>query len=419
MSRSSRRRLVLESLERRALMAADCHNLLAPLDVNDDAMVTPADALMVINRLNNQEIQLSNNPQVDGFIDVNDDGAVTPTDALKVINGLNDPLVDNSLPASDWLKVKGENESRVGVRMKHASDGSLGIEIRMQHAVANESKEVFLEDKWIGSIQPDSRGRGLLKIDSNNELADRVAELLMEGRQTATLVVDSIAQIELENAGVKNVVRSAENKGLLEGNVFSAKLALEGQHRGEVLYARRGDREFLGFYARGLTAEQSYDITIDGVVVARATASGRGVIAKRINVDDIENFPEIKAGTVVTIANYRGEFASLKDRLQIPKTVYFANLSGNGKLGSAELVMTAESTWLGLRLGRVEANTTYPIFVDDVKIAEVKSGQRGFLQFQYYSARGDKLLAELPTITENSVIRVGEIARGEFLKLSR
>jgi hypothetical protein len=286
----------------------------------------------------------------------------------------------------------------------------------LQNADKGESKELFLDDKWIGSIAADSRGRGLLKINSNNELADRMAELLMEGRKTATLRVDSVAQVELENKGPQNVVRSVENRQLLEGSVFSARLNVDGQNRGEVLFAKRGDREFLGFYARGLTAGQSYDIAINGTVVANATANRLGVIAKRFHVGDIENFPEIKAGSVIEIADYRGEFVSLKDRLNLPKAVHIANLSGNRLLGAAELIITNDRTLLGVQLGRVEANTTYSLFIDDIKIAEVKSGPRGFINFRYDSARGDKLLVDLPTINENSVFRVGEIASGKLVK---
>ncbi len=419
MNRSNKRCLQMESLERRALLAADCHNFFAPLDVNDDASITASDALMVINRLNGDQERMSNSPAVDGFIDVTDDGVVTPVDALKIINWLNDRRVADTTPSSDWIRLKGEGESRMGVRMKQADDGSVEIEVRLQNAAKGQSKEIFLDDQWIGSIQADARGRGQLKIDSNNELADRMAELLIEGRKTATLAVDSVGQVELENSGTKNEARTSENRLLLDGNVFSARLNLEGQQRGEVLFAQRGNDQFLGFYARGLMANQDYDIKINGVVVDTATANGRGVITKRINTAEVANFPEIQVGTVVEIANYRGEFITLKDRVRIPRSVHVANLSGNRMLGAAELLMTNDRTVIGVQLGRVEPNTTFPLFVDDIKIADVKSGPRGVILFRFDSARGDKLLADLPTITENSLIKVGDIARGKLVKLGR
>ncbi len=47
------RKLRTEQLETRALMAGDLsHNFLEPNDVNDDSRVSPVDALLVINALN-------------------------------------------------------------------------------------------------------------------------------------------------------------------------------------------------------------------------------------------------------------------------------------------------------------------------------------------------------------------------------
>ena len=82
------RRLRSEALETRQLLAADmmpfAHNHFDPEDVNDDGVVAPIDALMVINSMNR------NAPSdTAGFIDVNNDGFRSPMDALMVINRLN------------------------------------------------------------------------------------------------------------------------------------------------------------------------------------------------------------------------------------------------------------------------------------------------------------------------------------------
>lgn len=54
--RKIRRRISFEILEGRQLLATDCgawlHNLALPEDVNTDQLITPADALTVINYLN-------------------------------------------------------------------------------------------------------------------------------------------------------------------------------------------------------------------------------------------------------------------------------------------------------------------------------------------------------------------------------
>jgi len=66
------------------------HNLRSPLDVNDDGHISPIDALIVINDLNQNHSRLLDEPPTGApFLDVDDDHYVRPLDALLVINGLN------------------------------------------------------------------------------------------------------------------------------------------------------------------------------------------------------------------------------------------------------------------------------------------------------------------------------------------
>lgn len=66
-------------------------NLLHVADVNDDGVVSPLDALTVINSLNNRSSSgaLGVKRFEDGFLDVNHDNQLSPLDALLVINELN------------------------------------------------------------------------------------------------------------------------------------------------------------------------------------------------------------------------------------------------------------------------------------------------------------------------------------------
>jgi hypothetical protein len=60
------------------------------LDVNNDGVVSPLDALIIINRLNGGSAAPTSSPFVQApFVDVNGDGACTAMDALLVINALN------------------------------------------------------------------------------------------------------------------------------------------------------------------------------------------------------------------------------------------------------------------------------------------------------------------------------------------
>jgi hypothetical protein len=69
------------------------HNGLWPLNVNDDELVTPIDALLIINALNRGEagrlLFERTRPLSGPFYDVNRDGFLSPADVLQVINYLN------------------------------------------------------------------------------------------------------------------------------------------------------------------------------------------------------------------------------------------------------------------------------------------------------------------------------------------
>jgi hypothetical protein len=93
------RQLRLEPLEGRRLLAADLggsvgnHNYLIAEDVNQDFTVSPVDALLVINALNNGGSRSFGEGEVASGVaaklDVNGDNLLSPIDALGVINRLN------------------------------------------------------------------------------------------------------------------------------------------------------------------------------------------------------------------------------------------------------------------------------------------------------------------------------------------
>lgn len=87
------RALRVELLENRQLLAIDTwQNPVQPLDVNDDAFVSPLDSLIVINAMNQRGIgdlvALFGAPG-DYYYDTNGDGLLTPLDALRILNRLN------------------------------------------------------------------------------------------------------------------------------------------------------------------------------------------------------------------------------------------------------------------------------------------------------------------------------------------
>ena len=98
-----RRRALLESLERRDLLAAAPFgtNSLQKLDVTRDGQVSAVDALRVINALRLSDEGIADPAvHVGDFIDTTGDGRGTALDALRVINGLGrqTPLIAATLP---------------------------------------------------------------------------------------------------------------------------------------------------------------------------------------------------------------------------------------------------------------------------------------------------------------------------------
>ena len=115
--RTQRRWLQPERLEERMMLAGNVnpwHNIADPLDVNDDTSLTPLDALIVVNNLNQYGtgrlgqslaaivhsgsaegeagLAVSGSSAIlapEAKVDVDNDNYLTPIDALRVINALN------------------------------------------------------------------------------------------------------------------------------------------------------------------------------------------------------------------------------------------------------------------------------------------------------------------------------------------
>lgn len=94
-----RRRLVLEGLETRALLASDCyHNFMMPEDTDGSGELSPLDALVVINQLNAASTNNGAAPSALrwNMTDVDADSTLSPLDALSVINAINESAMEQS-----------------------------------------------------------------------------------------------------------------------------------------------------------------------------------------------------------------------------------------------------------------------------------------------------------------------------------
>ena len=193
-----------ESLETRRVLVSDWQNALLHADVDNSTVVTPIDALIIVNEVNlTGSRSLSGTPRSEGdpFCDVNGDGFLSPLDALIVINALNkhrDPmtLVAGIAPESD-------------------GNGN-GVVLDSQVVISGQSlPDVFVVGKNLGSgaesarVQSDQSGR--FRISLPLALGGQVVQLQAIdeiGRKlTAEILVQQGDIVQDWNAAVLNVVR--------------------------------------------------------------------------------------------------------------------------------------------------------------------------------------------------------------------
>ncbi|WP_254510165.1 dockerin type I domain-containing protein [Anatilimnocola floriformis] len=100
------RRLFLESLEDRQLLAADWRNPVDSLDINNDRMVTAFDAIAIINELNQNGVHALplSKPADSPYLDLNGNGTVSAFDVIPVINLLN---TAQAYPTSQLIEKSG------------------------------------------------------------------------------------------------------------------------------------------------------------------------------------------------------------------------------------------------------------------------------------------------------------------------
>lgn len=134
--KSLSRKMIVESLESRAMMAADAfHNFTMPEDADASGVVTPLDALVVINRINQS---IAGNPSgvapsrsQSAMVDVDADQTVTPLDALVVIDALN---AQNSIGANGLIASRVDSQRRIEFIEKAIELNTLPPELSIQDA---------------------------------------------------------------------------------------------------------------------------------------------------------------------------------------------------------------------------------------------------------------------------------------------
>lgn len=325
--RTNRRPLRVESLESRALMAADAfHNFVMPNDVDDDGSVTPLDALVVINRINQGADDSQRNSG--RFHDVDDDRAVSPLDALKVINHLNTPTATSPLRfEASRLPV---TTQQVRARVEMESFGAeTELKIRVDNAPVSKTLDVSLNDIALGQLVTDSRGRGQLVLsrgDDNRNHLPLPAAIQSLSREMEIVIGDivrgplgTVTKSESTTGGasagssgstssvsqefvarfdsVAGVLRSAEYEQETENGITKRKFKAQIEHA---------------------APNTSYAVVVNGVSVGSVITNsrGKGSLSLTTQPKDAKdtpmptNFPNVSIGTTISIGGLTSSFVS-------------------------------------------------------------------------------------------------------------
>ena len=205
-----RRALRFESLEQRALLAADMqtlHNFAMPEDCDANGSVSPLDALVVINELNRPEkIDMGDSSNM---VDVDADGQLTPLDALVVIN-----FINHSTSASEESVSSVPLEARIARLESAIAQGQLPpawdidnareLLETMKHGGRPEIGERFLEGRIHSRLEVEHIETELIVKELephvvDGEHANRAAEFIhrfskrMENAGVNARVIETVA----------------------------------------------------------------------------------------------------------------------------------------------------------------------------------------------------------------------------------
>lgn len=427
--RKIHRRLWVEALERRQLLAADVqHNYLEPLDVNNDSLISSADALVVINQLNRGPAV--GQGAVERFLDVNDDSSVSPLDALRVLNCLNrrsvvdvDSIARGRMDASPGV--------RVGVRMEKESTG-IDFEVRLQNGTPGETHAVAIEGQYVGSVVVDVNGRGKLRVSPEEGPEGLLPQFLLEGLHAAQIAVDRIGNVDIASSMFASGEGPDDSSAPTPSapTVLATRFSLGGENRGEALFVNHRDAQYVGVYHRGLVAGESYAVQIDGREVLELRANRLGVILGRVRLGTLDNAPAVAVGSrIEVLGGGSGVFARVgrgadggSDSEDREVQVYRAHLQAPpGVRGLAGLMVTPERQRMGITVAGLPRSSSYPLKIDGIQIATVTTNRLGMLFFRYDSQRSgeDDLLAEIPPVGPGSTIEIGDIVSASWQRVAR
>ena len=244
---------IFEQLESRQLLASDWQNIALIRDVDRSGLVTPLDALILINAINATGIRdlpprpvASNEP----YCDVNGDGSLTPLDVLTVINAINafenrqPTIVGGLTPDSDPNNNGVVLVDRVAIRGQTLANSfvkfSIESKIDLVTTVVADAQGVFNFDL------PLAHGMQTVRVQATDDLG-RESELRLDIRRGNTIQNWNAAALDIvrqwtttSNDPYPNrIVPSqppmvARNLAMIQAAMFDAANAVTGKYTGYV-----------------------------------------------------------------------------------------------------------------------------------------------------------------------------------------
>jgi membrane-associated phospholipid phosphatase len=240
----------IEQLEPRHMMASDWQNHLLIRDVDGSGLVTPLDALVLVNHLNESGSRSLHDaaPSTGPFWDVNGDELCTPLDLLMVINALNamqdtqpdlvgglspesDPN-NNGVVQRDDIRIVGQSLPQTFVRLTLDGNTASGMQ-----TVADDAGRFQFElhlDQGLHSVEmkgTDILGRSMssqLEVRRGNAIQDWNAATLNIVRQWSTISNDPY-QGRIVSSQPPLVAR---NLAMIHAAMFDAVNAVQGKYEG-------------------------------------------------------------------------------------------------------------------------------------------------------------------------------------------
>ena len=165
------------------------------------------------------------------------------------------------------------------------------LEISIERAQPRTSYEVSLGGNTVATLVTDAKGKASLKTATPDSVA--------------TAIAGDIVTV----AGIGSGSLSLHGNSHTDTSVSSTKLkaAITGVGTGKAEFEIKGSKQKFEVEIRGLSANTSYDVTIDGVVVGKLTTnkSGKG----ELKFDNSKgqpfpaNFPVLTGNSVISVGS--------------------------------------------------------------------------------------------------------------------